>query len=160
MKTKWNWLDTVIVCVVVVVLVGVCIFLFGPKNKEISTNSETDYYITFDTEKANEGTYDALKAGDIVYSVDNGNEFGVIETIEMIPNETAVFNETTKQYSLAKNTAYPICRITIKTTGYKNDSGEIYAKNRSVVIDDDWFMETDQFRFSAKVTGAKGASDK
>lgn len=159
MKSKWNWLDTVIVCVVIALVVGVCIFLFRPTGEELSSNTEVDYFITFSTEKAKTGTYDLLKEGDVIYTVDNGKEFGVIDSVEILPNRTAVFNETTKQYSVAENDKYPICCVTVKTVGYKNDSGEVYAKDRAVLYDEEWFLETDQFRFSGTVTGVKGAEE-
>lgn len=155
MKRKWNWLDTLIVCIAVVLIAGVCFFLFRPADTELSANPEMDYYLTFETEKAKVGTFDKLKVGDVVYVISDDKEFGVIESVESLPYQAAVFNETTKQFDLAESDDHIFSRIVVKTTGYKNDKGAVFAQNRSVIYDDEWHLETDTYRFNGYVTGIK-----
>ncbi|MBQ6947106.1 MAG: DUF4330 family protein [Clostridia bacterium] len=160
MKRKWNWLDTVIVCVAVVLVVGVCFFLFRPNGGQEQAVNETDYYISFETDKAKKGTFDAIKTGDTVYIASNGKELGIIEKVEMLPSQMPVFNEQTKTYDLASNADYPYCRVTVKTTGYKNDSGAVLVKNKAVIFDDEWALETVNYRFNTHVVGVQGGQAK
>ena len=156
MKRKWNWLDTVIVCVVLALIAGVVLFFMRPTGEEFANHTETDLYITVETEKARIGTFDAIKVGDAVALV-NGKELGVIEKVEFLPSEVAVFDNENKQFSLNKVEEYPFCRVVIKTTGYKNVKGEVLVLDKAIYLDDEWNLETSTYRFVARITNVKGA---
>ncbi len=160
MRAKWNWLDTVIVVLIVIVVAGVCIFLFRPTGaSEIATPQQSDLYVTFITSKAPRGTYDAIKVGDTLYTVDTGKEFGIIEKVESVASETAVFDESIKEYKVYKNELSPYCRITVKTDGYFNEIGEAYAKGRAVILEAEWSLETASYRFMGAIAGVKGVDE-
>jgi predicted Rossmann fold nucleotide-binding protein DprA/Smf involved in DNA uptake len=78
MKFKWNWLDTVIVCVVAVLLIGAAAFFLWPRGGGVLSSDESYLYVTFDTDKARVGTYDDLKVGDKILLTTNGKEVGEI----------------------------------------------------------------------------------
>ncbi len=155
-KFKWNWLDTIIVIFVVLVIVAACIIFLKPGSASQDTTDTTDFLLIMDTSKNPAGTYDVLKSGDEVWSVENNKIIGTIDKVEILPYKTAVFNETTKQYNVDENSDYPFCRITIKTTGQKNDSGEIYAEGMQILYGEEWFLETKDLRFNAAVSDIEG----
>lgn len=155
-KIKWNWLDTVIVLVVVLVIAVACFILFRPGASASNATDETELFLTFDTPKDPAGTYDVLQVGDEVFSVKTDKVMGTIEKVEILPYKTAVFNEETKQYDVFENTAYPFCRLTVKITGYKTDDGEVYANGMQLLYDEDWYLETTDLRFSATISDIEG----
>lgn len=158
MKRKWNWLDTVIVAVIAVLVIGVCAIMFWPKNDagEVITAKDSTIFVTFDTAKAKDGTYDALTVGDEIMTSDNGKVFGVIEKIEYLPHQSSVFNEETKQYDVFENEEYPFCRFTVKTTGYFTDRKEAYAKDRQLCYGESWNLETTYMTVSGTISGIEG----
>lgn len=158
MKFKWNWLDTVIVCVVVVLIAAVIAFFLWPRNENSATGSESFVLVTFDTEKARVGTYDDLKVGDKIILTSNGKEVGEVVSVEILPFKNSVFNEELKSYEVFENDKYPFCRFTVKASGYINDSNEAFAASQQVLYNDEWFMETTSLRVAAKVTGVEGVS--
>lgn len=159
MKRKWNWIDTVITCIIVLIIGAVCYFFFGKNATKVLTQTDGELLITVDTPKDKVGTYDSLKSGQELYFADNEDSAGVIEKVEIIPYRTAVFNESTKQYAVNYNDKYPICRVTIKVDGYINDKGEAVAAGRPAAFDTEWNLETKEFRFSGTINGIEEVSD-
>ena len=159
MKFKWNWLDTVIVCIVLVLVAAAVVFFLWPRSAQISSSEESFIYVTFDTEKARVGTYDDLKVGDKIILTNNERELGEIVSVEILPSRSAVFNEQSKQYQIFMNEKYPFCRFTVKASGYINDSNEAFASSNAVLYGEEWFMETNSLRVSATITGVEGADN-
>ena len=159
MKFKWNWLDTVIVCVLIVLIVATALFFLWPRSGQISSSEESFIYITFDTEKARLGTYDDLKVGNKIILTTDEKELGEVVGVEILPSRSAVFNEQSKQYQIFLNEKYPFCRFTVKARGYISDSNEAYAASTAVLYGEEWFMETNSLRVSATITGVEGADN-
>ncbi len=158
MKIKWNWLDTLIVCIVVALIVVGAVFFLSQRPDAVIQTQDSYLYITFDTVKARLGTYDDLKVGDEIMISTNGKSFGEIIDVNILPSRTSVFNENTKKNQIFENEKYPYCRFTVKVKGYINDKNEAYADSKAVLYDDEWFLETTSLRVVANVTGIKEVS--
>lgn len=160
MKKKWNWIDTVIVIVLVVLIAGACYFLFG-RNEQVSIQrEETSVYITLDTSKDRIGTYDSISAGQEIRFAENEQLLGTVESAEILPYRSAVFDESTKSYVINSNEKYPFCRVVVKTSGYINENNEIIVCNKAVKYDDELNLETTLQRFTGTVVEMKAGDDK
>lgn len=160
MKIKWNWIDTLVVCLVVIIVAALLWFFLRPSGATVENNENQDFYITFEAPKNEVGTYDAIKAGDEIFIVGSNSSFGVIESVEILPSQTSVFNESTKQLDIFNNEMFPVCHVKVKTNGYMNSAGAVYAGNLGVMIDDEWFLETKTIRFSAAVYKIEGVGNR
>lgn len=160
MKKKWNWLDTLIVVLVIGIIAAGCVFFLRPKGTVLQQNENVDFLLTVEAKRAAAGSYESLKAGDEIFLVGQSERFGVIETVEEMPHKSSSFNEETKQLEIAENEKYPVCRVTIKTSGYMNDSGEVYAHGTRLLINDNISLETNTFRLGGIVYGVKGVGNK
>ena len=156
MKFKWNWLDTVIVCVVVLLAVAAAVFFLWPHGEAPASN-ESYIFVTFDTDKARVGTYDDLKVGDKILLTANGKELGEIVSVDIQPFKNTVFNEATKEYEVFENENFPFCRFTVKASGYISDANEAFVSSKAVLFGEEWFLETTSIRVAAKVSGVEGA---
>ncbi len=158
MKIKWNWLDTLIVCVVVALIAGVAIFFISQRSNSVEEEQDSYLYITFDAARARVGTYDTLKTGDEIMISTNGEHFGKIVDVNILPSRTVIFNESTKKFQVYENENYPYCRFTVKVKGYINDNNEAFVISKPILYDEEWFMETTALRLVANVTGIKEVS--
>ncbi len=159
MKFKWNWLDTVIVCVVLILVVVAAAFFLWPRSGETGSSKESYIYVTFDTDKAKVGTYDDLKVGDKILLTTNGKEIGEIVNVEILPSRNSAFNEQLKKYQIFENEKYPFCRFTVKASGYISETNEAFAASQAVLYGEEWYLETTSLRVAAKVTGVEGADE-
>ena len=150
-KAKWNWLDTVILCIIIAVAVAAAIIFFGPKQSGEVVRENSDIYITLDSAKHVVGTYDALKVGDEIL-------FGVIDKIELLPYETSVFNEETKQLEVYPNENLQICRFTVKTTGYSTSRKEVFVGSKQMRYTDEWNLETHSIRLTGTICDIQGGT--
>lgn len=156
-KFKWNWLDTVIVCIVLAVIAAACFIFLRPQSTgETITAENTDIFITIDTSKAEPGTYDNLKVGDEIRFANSNKIFGTVAEVEMIPYQSSVFNEETKEYEVYSNENLQICRFTVKAVGYRTDRNEVYAASKQMAYSDELNLETQSIRLSGTVSGIKG----
>jgi len=155
MKFKWNWLDTVIVCVVFVLIAAVAAFFLWPRNENAAISGESYVLVTFDTDKARVGTYDNLKVGDKIMLTSGGKEIGEIVSVDIMPFKNTVFNEELKSYEVFENEKFPFCRFTVKASGYISDSNEAFVSSKQVLYNEEWFLETTSLRVVAKVSGVE-----
>lgn len=160
MKRKWNWLDTVIVVLIVAIIVGAVFFFLRPQQAILQSAEKNDFTLTVDTPRDKAGTYDALQVGDEVYMVGSNDVFGIIEKVEILPFKATSFNEQTKQLQVYNNTDFPFCRVFIKTNGYMTDDGTVYAQGSQIIVDKDINLESKNFRFGGKVSGVKGVGSR
>lgn len=160
MKFKWNWLDTLIVCVVVVLIASATVFFVLNRPSSLGEAvKDSNILIGFDSYRDEPGTYDDIKVGDKVMFSSNGQVLGEIVDVEILPSRTAVFNENTKKYQIDENENFVYCRFTVKASGYINDRNEAFAGNKAVLYSDEWYLETTSQRLAVTVTGIKEAND-
>ena len=112
--------------------------------------------LSVDTKRAKAGTYDAIKAGDEVFLADHTDLFGTIESVEILPSRSSVFNEETKKLQVYENKLFPVYRITVKTDGYKDEQGQIFAHDQGLIINEEIILETPNMRFAALISAVKG----
>ena len=155
MKIKWNWLDTLIVCIVVALIVAAAAFFLMQRPGAVEGAQESYLYITFDTQRARRGNFDDLKVGDKIMISTNGEYFGEIVDVDILPSRSTVFNERSKILQIFENEEYPYCRFTVKANGYINDRNEAFAISKPVLYEEEWFLETTEFRVVANVSGIK-----
>lgn len=85
MKKKWNWIDTVII---VVVLIGVIVFFnrnkIINKGKDIATSGGKNIVLTLEADELTEEMVTELEIGDQIFSQNNLQK-GFVEEIEIHP---------------------------------------------------------------------------
>ncbi len=156
MKIKWNWLDTLIVCIVVALIAAAAVFFLMQRPGAATEGAQESYlYITFDTARARLGTFDDLKVGDEIMVSTNGEYLGEIVDVKILPSRSTVFNERSKKLQIFEIDEYPYCRFTVKAKGYIDDRNEAFVISKPILYEEEWFLETTAFRVVANVSGIK-----